>query len=45
MNDFIAAIAEHAFLRNALITGLLASIACGVVGTYVVVRQIGRAHV
>ncbi len=49
MNEFIAAVAEHAFLRNALITGLLASVACGVVGTYVVVRRItyiaaGIAH-
>jgi zinc transport system permease protein len=31
---------EHAFLRNALLAGFLASIACGVVGTYVVTRRI-----
>ena len=49
MSEFLAAVAEHAFLRNALLTGLLASVACGVVGTYVVVRRItyiaaGIAH-
>jgi zinc transport system permease protein len=49
MNEFISAVAEHAFLRNALFTGLLASVACGVVGSYVVVRRItymaaGIAH-
>lgn len=49
MSGFIAAVAEHAFLRNALITGMLASVACGVVGTHVVVRRItyiaaGIAH-
>ena len=49
MADFLEAVAEHAFLRNALLTGLLASVACGVVGTYVVVRRItyiaaGIAH-
>jgi len=40
---------EHAFLQYAVLTGLLASIACGVVGTYVVTRRItaiagGIAH-
>lgn len=49
MSGFLAAIAEHAFMRNALLTGLLVSVACGVVGTYVVVRRItyiagGIAH-
>ena len=28
-------------MQNALITGILASLACGIVGTYVVVRKIG----
>ncbi|HNV39494.1 MAG TPA: metal ABC transporter permease, partial [Methanoculleus sp.] len=27
------------FFRNALIAGVLASIACGIIGTYVVVRR------
>jgi zinc transport system permease protein len=40
MLDFIHAVAAHAFLRNALIAGFLASIACGLVGTYVVTRRI-----
>jgi zinc transport system permease protein len=38
--DFFHAVGEHAFLRNALVAGCLASIACGVVGTYVVTRRI-----
>lgn len=40
MSDFAAALVEHAFLRQALLAGLLASVACGVVGTYVVARRI-----
>lgn len=38
--EFWAAAAEHSFLRLALGAGLLASIACGVVGTYVVARRL-----
>jgi zinc transport system permease protein len=38
--QFISDLQQHAFLQNALLTGLLASIACGVIGTYVVVRRI-----
>ncbi len=43
------AVAEYTFMRNALLSGLLASVACGVVGTLVVVRRIafiagGIAH-
>lgn len=38
--EFLDALAQHAFLRNALLAGLLASVACGVVGTYVVTRRI-----
>jgi len=46
---FIDAVARYAFMRHALLTGALASIACGIVGTYVVVRRItyiagGIAH-
>ncbi|MGR6835237.1 metal ABC transporter permease [Syntrophomonas erecta] len=33
-------ILQYEFMRNALLVGLLVSIACGVVGTYVVVRRI-----
>ncbi|MGD9495468.1 MAG: metal ABC transporter permease [Armatimonadota bacterium] len=41
MGEFVSALAEHAFLRNALLAGLLASVACGVVGSYVAARHIG----
>ena len=49
MSEFFQALAEHAFLRNALLTGLLVSVACGTMGTYVVVRRMtyiagGIAH-
>ncbi len=49
MTEFVSALAEHAFLRDALLAGLLASIACGVVGSYVSARRItymagGIAH-
>ena len=39
--EFFAALSDQNFLRYALIAGLLASVGCGVVGTYVVVRNIG----
>jgi zinc transport system permease protein len=49
MTEFLQALAEHRFLQIALLTGILASVACGVVGSYVVVRRIsylagGIAH-
>ena len=49
MNEFFDAILNHAFMQRALLTGLLASVACGVIGTYVVTRRItyiagGIAH-
>lgn len=49
MGEFLRALSTHAFLLHALLAGLLASIACGIVGTYVVVRRIsyvagGIAH-
>jgi zinc transport system permease protein len=40
LTEFFDAVAAHSFLRNALVAGLLASIACGVIGTYVVTRRI-----
>jgi len=49
MGEFFAALAEQGFLQHALAGGLLASIGCGVMGTYVVVRRMtflagGIAH-
>jgi len=49
MAEFIEALRTVALLRYALVAGLLASIACGVVGAYVVARRItylagGIAH-
>jgi zinc transport system permease protein len=35
----VISIFAYEFFRNALIAGLLASVACGVIGTYVVVRR------
>lgn len=40
MSEFFQALAAHSFLRNALLAGLLASVACGLIGTYVVTRRI-----
>ncbi len=47
--EFISAALGHPFIQYALLAGILASVACGVVGTYVVVRRIsfiagGIAH-
>jgi len=47
--EFFEAVVSHTFLLNAVLTGALASVACGVVGTYVVTRRItylagGIAH-
>lgn len=49
MAEFIADLQQQTFLQYALVTGLLASIACGVIGSYVVTRRItyiagGIAH-
>ncbi len=40
MTEFFSAIGQYAFLQYALLTGALASIACGIVGSYVVARRI-----
>lgn len=40
MAEFIRALGEYRFLQYALAAGLLASIACGIVGSYVVTRRI-----
>ncbi len=49
MLQFVTDLQHYAFLQNALLTGLLASVACGIIGTYIVVRRIsyiadGIAH-
>jgi len=49
MMEFIQALQNSPLLQHALIAGILASIACGVIGTYVVVRRMtfmagGIAH-
>ncbi len=41
MSAFLAALATQSFLQHALAAGVLASIACGIVGSYVVVKRIG----
>ncbi len=38
--EFFSALHNYSFIQYALLTGLLASIACGVVGSYVVTRRI-----
>ncbi|HWR82043.1 MAG TPA: metal ABC transporter permease [Candidatus Deferrimicrobium sp.] len=40
MTDFLEAVQKYRFLSHALLAGVLASVACGVVGTYVVTRRI-----
>jgi len=40
MAEFIAAIGRFEFIRNALLIGILASLSCGIVGSYVVTRRI-----
>lgn len=39
--SFFSALLEHTFLQHALLGGLLSSLACGVIGSFVVVRRIG----
>lgn len=39
--EFVRALLEHGFLQHAVVASLLASAACGMVGTYVVVKRIG----
>ncbi len=41
MSDFLAALMQFGFLQKALLGGLLASIGCGIMGSYVVVKRIG----
>ena len=49
MAEFFQALLHHNFLQHALLAGLLVSVSCGIVGTYVVTRRItylagGMAH-
>jgi zinc transport system permease protein len=49
VSDFLDALVKYSFMQHALLTGILAGIACGIVGTYVVSRRItyiggGIAH-
>jgi zinc transport system permease protein len=49
VSEFVGAVTRYDFLQNALIAGMLASVVCGVVGTFVVTRRIsyiagGIAH-
>jgi zinc transport system permease protein len=41
MSEFLDALFQHSFLQYALIAGVLASIGCGVMGSYVVVKRVG----
>ncbi len=41
MPEFITALIEYRFLQNALLACVLASIGCGIAGSYVVVKRIG----
>lgn len=41
MIDFFQAVADYRFMQYALIACLLASIGCGMIGTFVVVKQLG----
>ena len=49
MNELLTFLTDYTFIQNAIIAGLLSSIACGVSGTFVVVKKIsylsgGIAH-
>lgn len=49
MIEFILALSKYSFIQNAVIAGVLSSLACGITGTYVVVKRItfisgGIAH-
>ena len=41
MNSFLEAATSQSFMQNAIAGGILASIACGAIGSYVVVKRIG----
>ncbi len=41
MTDFIQAVIDYRFMKYAIVACLLASVGCGVIGTFVVVKQLG----
>ncbi|MBT5469520.1 MAG: cation diffusion facilitator family transporter [Nitrospina sp.] len=41
MSSFLEAVSTQPFMQNAIVGGILASVACGAVGSYVVVKRIG----
>ena len=41
MSGFLQAVATEPFLQHAVLAGALASIGCGITGTYVVVKRLG----
>ncbi len=41
MSEFLSELVRQSFLQHALIGGVLASIGCGIMGSYVVVKRIG----
>jgi zinc transport system permease protein len=40
MSEFVSVLVNQSFMQKAIVVGLLASVACGVMGSYVVVRRI-----
>ena len=40
MSEFFNALATNVLMQHALLAGIIASVACGVVGSYVVARRI-----
>jgi len=40
MREFLDILSGHSFFQNALLAGVLASIACGITGTFVVIKRI-----
>lgn len=41
MSGFLTALVNYSFMQHAMLACLLASIGCGIIGTYVVVKRIG----
>ena len=41
MNSFLEVVSSQSFMQNAIVGGILASVACGAIGSYVVVKKIG----
>jgi len=41
LNSFLEVVSSQSFMQNAIAGGILASIACGAIGSYVVVKKIG----